>query len=303
MTCPPPRPPSSGLSGVRETRSAGAAGPASLFALASLTKPLVAMAVMVAAEEGSIDLDAPVAEHLAAYRTPAKRAITPRHLLSHASGLPEVGPTRRRPRWTWNRCARPPPGASTPTRGTRCWARCWPQTTGIGHADVRPRGRVRSRSGWTRSWACPSRSRAGRSTCASPACGGRGRRSSTRARGGSGRPRRAARLRRAPPTPRFVQVLLQRGAPLIAAETFDEFAARAVPRPARRDRVVRDLGRADWGAGVRHPRRQGAALDGDAHLGRDAVAFRRLRHADVGRSRRRAWASSASPTAAPTRAG
>jgi CubicO group peptidase (beta-lactamase class C family) len=81
-----------GRSGFLEQRTAGAARPDSLFALASLTKPLVALAVMVAAEEGSIDLDAPVAEHLPSYRTPAKDAITVRHLLSHASGLPEVGP-------------------------------------------------------------------------------------------------------------------------------------------------------------------------------------------------------------------
>jgi len=76
-------------SGIRELRVAGAADEASLFALASLTKPLVALAVLVAAEEGAIDLDAPVGEHLRAYRRPATETITARHLLSHASGLPE----------------------------------------------------------------------------------------------------------------------------------------------------------------------------------------------------------------------
>jgi CubicO group peptidase (beta-lactamase class C family) len=75
--------------GIRELRVAGAADERSLFALASLTKPLVALAVLVAAEEGAIELDAPVAEHLAAYRRPATEAITARHLLAHASGLPE----------------------------------------------------------------------------------------------------------------------------------------------------------------------------------------------------------------------
>lgn len=78
--------------GVVERRLAGAAVESSLFALASLTKPLVAAAVMVAAEEGAVDLDAPVAEVLEQYRVPSRRKITPRHLLSHASGLPEVGP-------------------------------------------------------------------------------------------------------------------------------------------------------------------------------------------------------------------
>ena len=49
----------------------------------------MAAACVVAAEEGSLDLDAPVAEHLPAYDTASKRAITARHLLAHASGLPE----------------------------------------------------------------------------------------------------------------------------------------------------------------------------------------------------------------------
>jgi CubicO group peptidase (beta-lactamase class C family) len=129
-----------GPEGLRETRFAGAAAAGSLFALASLTKPLVALAALVAAEEGAVDLDAPVAEHLGAYRGPGlgggdggrgqlattarpighgpdgqlamaarpighhpeghgpdghgldRAAVTLRHLLAHASGLPESGP-------------------------------------------------------------------------------------------------------------------------------------------------------------------------------------------------------------------
>ena len=76
-------------SGVLERRTAGAAGHDSLFALASVTKPIVALAVLTAAEEGVLALDAPVAEHLAEYRDPPRSSITARHLLSHASGLPE----------------------------------------------------------------------------------------------------------------------------------------------------------------------------------------------------------------------
>ena len=78
--------------GIRDSRYAGVARPDSLFALASLTKPLVAAACMVAAEEGAIDLDAPVADHLAPYRQPGRADLTARHLLSHASGLPESAP-------------------------------------------------------------------------------------------------------------------------------------------------------------------------------------------------------------------
>jgi CubicO group peptidase (beta-lactamase class C family) len=75
--------------GAVERRFAGAADERSLFALASVSKPIVAIAALVAAEEGSIDLDRPVAEHLPAYGDAARARITPRHLLSHASGLPE----------------------------------------------------------------------------------------------------------------------------------------------------------------------------------------------------------------------
>ena len=53
------------------------------FALASVTKPLVAMAVMVAVEEGVVTLDSPV----------GPPGVTVRHLLAHAGGL---APDQRR---------------------------------------------------------------------------------------------------------------------------------------------------------------------------------------------------------------
>ena len=75
--------------GVAEMRTAGAAREDSLFALASVSKPLVALAALVAAEEHALDLDQPVAEVLEGYGASGREGITPRHLLSHASGLPE----------------------------------------------------------------------------------------------------------------------------------------------------------------------------------------------------------------------
>jgi len=48
------------------------------FALASVTKPLVAYAVLVAIEEGSLELDVGL---------PPERGTSLRHLLSHASGM------------------------------------------------------------------------------------------------------------------------------------------------------------------------------------------------------------------------
>jgi CubicO group peptidase (beta-lactamase class C family) len=62
------------------------------FRWASVTKPVTALAVLVAAEEGTIDLDEPA----------GPPGSTVRHLLSHASGLPFEGrepispPGRRR---------------------------------------------------------------------------------------------------------------------------------------------------------------------------------------------------------------
>src|SRR5918992_2770917 len=54
-----------------------------VFPWASVTKPVVALAVLVAAEEGVVDLDEPA----------GPPGSTVRHLLAHASGLPlEAGP-------------------------------------------------------------------------------------------------------------------------------------------------------------------------------------------------------------------
>lgn len=51
------------------------------YALASLTKPITAWAIMIAVEEGVIDLDGPL-QHVA-----APEGATMRHLLSHAGGF------------------------------------------------------------------------------------------------------------------------------------------------------------------------------------------------------------------------
>ena len=66
--------------GVREDGGSEPIGPETLFALASLTKPLVAAACLVGVEEGLLDLDEPVRD-----------GFTLRHLLSHCSGLPTDG--------------------------------------------------------------------------------------------------------------------------------------------------------------------------------------------------------------------
>ena len=80
----------------------GTARADSRFALASLSKPIVAAACLVAWEEGVLDLDAPLSEHL----EEVDEVLTLRDVLSHASGLPADDARARRVQLdsnsTWN---------------------------------------------------------------------------------------------------------------------------------------------------------------------------------------------------------
>lgn len=58
-----------------------------LFRMASNTKPVVATAVMMLAEDGRLSVDDPVAKHLPAFDNDKSRGITIAQLLSHSSGL------------------------------------------------------------------------------------------------------------------------------------------------------------------------------------------------------------------------
>jgi CubicO group peptidase (beta-lactamase class C family) len=72
--------------------------PDTIFDAASLTKVLVtAPAVLMLAEEGRIDLEAPLARYFPDCAGGGKEAITVRHLLTHVSGLPSGLPAR--PDW------------------------------------------------------------------------------------------------------------------------------------------------------------------------------------------------------------
>jgi CubicO group peptidase (beta-lactamase class C family) len=68
-----------------------------LFDVASLTKVMATttLAAQLAAE-GALRLDAPVAEALPGFEAAGKGAVTVRHLLAHASGLPEWRPYHER---------------------------------------------------------------------------------------------------------------------------------------------------------------------------------------------------------------
>jgi len=67
----------------------------SIFRIASMTKPIVSLGAMMLAEEGRLDIGAPVAQYIPAFgditvgieRAKAKRAMTVQDLLRHTSGL------------------------------------------------------------------------------------------------------------------------------------------------------------------------------------------------------------------------
>jgi CubicO group peptidase (beta-lactamase class C family) len=64
-------------------------GPDTLFAVASITKPFTATAIMQLAERGLVSIDQPVHELLPEFAGHGRENITLRHFLTHTSGLPE----------------------------------------------------------------------------------------------------------------------------------------------------------------------------------------------------------------------
>jgi CubicO group peptidase (beta-lactamase class C family) len=76
--------------GVRNSRDRIAVDPQTVFAVASLSKPLFAYGVLRLVDAGKLALDAPLSQHVPDYVADDPRAatITIRHVLSHTSGLP-----------------------------------------------------------------------------------------------------------------------------------------------------------------------------------------------------------------------
>jgi CubicO group peptidase (beta-lactamase class C family) len=86
-----------GTSHIRSTGVASLAGPMSVdrhtvFHMASVTKPLVATAIMQLAEDGRVDLEASPMRYIPYLRINDPRAgeITIRQMLNHSSGLPDI---------------------------------------------------------------------------------------------------------------------------------------------------------------------------------------------------------------------
>ncbi|MEY4266002.1 MAG: Penicillin-binding protein 4*, partial [Pseudomonadota bacterium] len=66
------------------------ATPDAVYLLASITKPVNAVAVMMLVERGLVSLDDPVARYLPEFAGPDRAAVRVRHLLTHTSGLPDM---------------------------------------------------------------------------------------------------------------------------------------------------------------------------------------------------------------------
>jgi CubicO group peptidase (beta-lactamase class C family) len=94
----------SGAFGSRDIANHAPIAVDSIFRIASMTKPVTSVAVMMLVEKGAISLDDPIAKYLPAFehsevfvtfdpkdksytKRPAKSPITVRHLLTHTSGL------------------------------------------------------------------------------------------------------------------------------------------------------------------------------------------------------------------------
>jgi CubicO group peptidase (beta-lactamase class C family) len=236
-----------GPEGVRETRTAGDARPDSLFALASLTKPLVALAVLVAVEEGALGLDEPAGRHLPAYASGPRAAVTTRHLLAHASGLPESGPRGVPPLEV--ELVRPPEIRRTySNEGYAVLGELLTAATGIGHAAYVHQA-VFEPLGMDAFLGLPDEQEGRALEVAEPGIWRPGmqlfnarewRRRGTAAGGA---------FATAEAYGRFVQVLLSDGAPLIAPDTFAEMARPQFPGlPGGIDSFV-SWEVADWGLG------------------------------------------------------
>lgn len=84
--------------------TSGLAADGALFPIFSVTKAATATAVHLQAERGLLDLDAPIATCWPEYAAHGKADITPRHVLTHRAGVPQMPPDvtpERLSDWDW----------------------------------------------------------------------------------------------------------------------------------------------------------------------------------------------------------
>jgi CubicO group peptidase (beta-lactamase class C family) len=95
------------VAGFRDREANAPMRPDAIFRIASMTKPIVSLAVMMLAEEGRLSIAHPIGQYLPEWRetpkvaeirdgqmvlVPARRAITVQDLLRHTSGLADSSP-------------------------------------------------------------------------------------------------------------------------------------------------------------------------------------------------------------------
>jgi CubicO group peptidase (beta-lactamase class C family) len=66
--------------------------PDAVFLLASISKPMTASAVMLLCDRGKLSLDDPVSRHIPEFHGGDRDRVLVKHLLTHASGLPDMLP-------------------------------------------------------------------------------------------------------------------------------------------------------------------------------------------------------------------
>ena len=273
---------------VLERRYAGA-DERSLFALASVTKPIVALASLVAVEEGALELDARSATTFpstAMGRGPRSRSAT----------CCRTPPACRRRRKT-----RPRSGAARLSAGDAplLFERGLPHrrpAAGGGHRHALPalhrRGGAGSAGAWTPGCRCPRTRRGERSMSRPRPVGAR--------RALLQRPRVAApgdgggrRVRQPGRRGRHCRGAAAAGRPAAPPGVVRRAGVGAVPRHPRRPGIVSQAALPGLGAGPEHSRRGRPALGRRRRVALDAVALRGLRHPGCGSIRRPGWRWSA----------
>ena len=81
-----------GFGRIRPQDGAPATAPDSIFLVASITKPVTAVAVMLLVDRGLVCLDDPVSLYIPEFKGRDRERITVRQLLSHTSGMPDMLP-------------------------------------------------------------------------------------------------------------------------------------------------------------------------------------------------------------------
>jgi CubicO group peptidase (beta-lactamase class C family) len=78
--------------GARDLKAGLPATPDTLYGIGSITKSFTAMAIMQLQEAGKLNVDDPVSKHLPEFKLGKEgKPIAIRHLLSHSSGIPDLG--------------------------------------------------------------------------------------------------------------------------------------------------------------------------------------------------------------------